>query len=334
MDRFKEIIDDLKNKTLEYYVTIDRDRDVMLFYSNIIVIGFLYFSIHGVFSKNIDKKTFITFVSIIILYRDKMEVLLEQFCEFVDFYCRTALLEKHFSKFDNSQLNTYHDSKVKELWDLPFYRIQFQDISFQYNNKVVFYHYNLELNTNNRSIIGFVGQSGKGKSALAKLLLKMYSGYDGTITIDGVNLREIDADYIRSNITYVNQNSKMFDKKVIENIFYGCKNKTECQAQLERIMGNYPKIRELFDHIDIYNKKAGPLGENLSGGQRQIINIVGGLINPSKIVIFDEPTNALDGDLKKEVLAMIGDYRVNKQCIFIITHDRDAFHLFDKQVNL
>jgi ABC-type lipoprotein export system ATPase subunit len=96
----------------------------------------------------------------------------------------------------------------------------------------------------------------------------------------------------------------------------------------------YKKIGELFKNIDIYNQQSGPLGENLSGGQRQIVNIIGGLINPSKILILDEPTNALDPELKRELIGLIKDFKKYKKCIIIITHDRDVHPLFDETVHI
>jgi ABC-type dipeptide/oligopeptide/nickel transport system ATPase component len=84
--------------------------------------------------------------------------------------------------------------------------------------------------------------------------------------------------------------------------------------------------------IDIHNKTAGLAGENLSGGQRQIVNVINGLINPCKILILDEPTSALDGDLKNELLQLINDFKKHKQSIIIITHDRDVYPLLDKTI--
>ena len=96
----------------------------------------------------------------------------------------------------------------------------------------------------------------------------------------------------------------------------------------------YPKIQLLFKGVDIYTKEAGSLGENLSGGQRQIINIISGLVNPSKILILDEPTNALDGELKKELVRMVKDFRKQKKSIIIITHDKEVYPIFDEKLDM
>jgi ABC-type lipoprotein export system ATPase subunit len=96
----------------------------------------------------------------------------------------------------------------------------------------------------------------------------------------------------------------------------------------------YDRIKNLFKNIDVHNDSAGSLGENLSGGQRQVVNIISGLINPAKILILDEPTNALDADLKKEIISLIKYYRNYKKCIIVITHDRDAYSIFDTVINI
>ena len=130
----------------------------------------------------------------------------------------------------------------------------------------------------------------------------------------------------------MNQNSRLFDREVLENILYGCKDVEKCQGNLKEILA-YSKIQELYKNVQ-FDSSAGPLGENLSGGQRQVANLISGLINPTKILVLDEPTNALDPNLKREVLSMIQHFRSYKKCIIIITHDRDVYSLFDETLEI
>ena len=193
-------------------------------------------------------------------------------------------------------------------------------------------NFNLDLDVNNK-IVGLTGLSGKGKSTFVKLILRLHDRTSGNIYIDDTEITEIDPNYLRNNITYVNQNSKLFDKKVIENIMYGCSNLETCDSHLKEIL-KYSKIQELFKNINIHETGAGSLGENLSGGQRQIVNIISGLINPSKILILDEPTNALDPELKQQLLLILSRFKKYKKSILIITHDKDVHSLFDETVKL
>jgi ABC-type bacteriocin/lantibiotic exporter with double-glycine peptidase domain len=82
------------------------------------------------------------------------------------------------------------------------------------------------------------------------------------------------------------------------------------------------------------DKPVGLFGENLSGGQRQIINILSGLISDSKIIILDEPTNALDPLLKKDFIKMLHHFKKFKQGILVISHDKDIVPILDEVVQL
>jgi ABC-type bacteriocin/lantibiotic exporter with double-glycine peptidase domain len=264
-----------------------------------------------------------------------MITIIQQIPDFVEFIGRSDSVLKHFNKMniDYRQIKIEEEKEEVNNVILNFDHIEFVNIVFYYNNKIpILNNFNTSISTNNK-IIGITGLSGNGKSTFAKILLKMYQPISGDVYIDGINIRDIDANYIRKNITYVNQTSKLFDKKIIENVFYGCNDLTICSEYLEEIM-KYPKIRDLYKNVDFHNKLAGSLGENLSGGQRQIINIIGGLINPSEILILDEPTNALDRNLKKELLDLIRNFKKYKKCIMIITHDKDVFTLFDEKIEI
>jgi ATP-binding cassette subfamily B protein len=298
----------------------------------IIIFACLGYIIKMYFNKKINLKLFITFFTIILLYRDRIITVIQQIPDFIEFLGRSDSVIKHFKNMamDYNKLNELNYNDI----NLPFNTIRFEDVSFKYQNgfKNVLNHFNKNLHMNDK-IIGIVGLSGNGKSTFAKLLIKMYKCNSGNIYIDEQNIENIDGNYIRNNITYVNQNSKLFDRKVIENILYGCYDLGKCNQYLDIII-KYPKIKELYKNIDIHNKTAGLFGENLSGGQRQVVNLIGGLVMPSKIIILDEPTNALDIELKKEVIKLIKDFKKYKKCIIIITHDSDVFPIFDETVKI
>jgi ABC-type bacteriocin/lantibiotic exporter with double-glycine peptidase domain len=295
-----------------------------------IIFATIYQNINEFYNKKIDHIMFITFLSIILLYREKMAIVIQQIQDFIEFFGRMNGVIDTFAEVSDIYKKSYDPN------DLPFKKLVFKDVTFKYGmaDKPIFNKFNLTLDTTNHRIIGVTGISGRGKSTFMKLLLKMYKKYEGEIYIDSVNIKGIDPDYIRKNITYVNQNSKLFDKIIIENMMYGCSNNASCKEHLDLIIKKYPKIDDLFQKIDIYNKRSGPLGENLSGGQRQVVNIISGLINPSKILLLDEPTNALDGELKQNVLDVINEFRNYKQCIIIITHDSSVFSLFNERIEM
>jgi ABC-type bacteriocin/lantibiotic exporter with double-glycine peptidase domain len=274
---------------------------------------------------------FVTFLTILLLYRERIIYIVQDLSEYLEFIGKAEYVINEFSNMVGEDIK-FDFEKYKPV-ELKFETITFENVYFKYKSGTdyIMEDLNVQLSTKNK-IVGITGLSGKGKSTFSKLLLKLYKNESGNIYIDDVNIADVDTTYIRKNIVYVNQNSKLFDKKVIENILYGCNDAEKCNAHLEEIM-KYPKIQQLYQKVD-FDKMSGAAGENLSGGQRQIINVIGGLINPSKILILDEPTNALDPELKKELLGLLKDFKKYKNCIMIISHDKEVFELFDEQLKL
>ena len=335
IDTFKKKSDKTIDSAFDFYSNINFHCMIM----NIILYVILFFSIYYLillyFDHKITLTIFITFFTILLLYRDKMNTIIQQVPDFIEFIGRTESVIKHFENMETDFLNIlYKKSKITENIELNFDSILFENVKYKYKNdpNLVLNDFNIRINLNDK-IIGITGLSGNGKSTISKMILKLYKPTSGTIYIDNYNINDIDGDYIRNNITYVSQNSKLFDRKVIDNMLYGCHNREHCSEKMMEIM-KYKRIAELFRNIDIYNKDAGSLGSNLSGGQMMIVNVISGLINPSKILILDEPTNALDQGLKQELIGIIKHFKKYKKAIIIITHDRDCYHLFNDTIKL
>jgi len=320
------------DKAFDFYSSTNNHGVVMNGIVYLIIFLLIGYLISGFFNKQVDLKTFITFFTILILYRDRMFSAIQQIPDFIEFMGRSDAVLKHFKDTADDYVGI-----VGSRWapmNLGFDVIKFENVRFKYKSSenYVMDNASFALETDGK-IIGITGLSGRGKSTFAKLLIKLYKPESGKIYIDGVDIESVDTDYIRQNITYVNQTSKLFDKKILENIFYGCGDIAVCQERLGEIL-KYDKIRELFKNVDLENTRAGSLGEGLSGGQRQVVNIISGLVNDSKILILDEPTNALDGDLKKTVLEIIRRFKDYKKCIIVITHDKDMDAIFTDKMSL
>ncbi len=330
---FKKMSEMVTKKAYDFYSTTINHTTIITVFIYFTMFVTIYYSAYLRLSNQMTLTAFITLFSIIILYREKMSALIQNISDFVEFYGRINSVINHFDEM-NLNLKIEDKDGCAEK-DLTFDTIRFEDVCFKYKaaKSLVFDHLNLNIKTDNK-IIGICGFSGRGKSTFAKLLLKIYNNYEGGVFIDDCNVKDIDVNYLRKNITYVNQNSKLFDRVPMENFLYGCTDPTKCKENLAIILEKYPKIQNLYKNVDINKKKAGSLGENLSGGQRQVTNLISGLINPSKILILDEPTNALDPILKGEILQLIRDFKKQKKCIIIISHDRDVFTLFDERVDL
>jgi ABC-type multidrug transport system fused ATPase/permease subunit len=191
--------------------------------------------------------TFVTFFTILLMYRDRVLNTLSILPEFIETMGKSQTLLMRLGdikdKYDLTTDKTFID------YDLTFEDLVLDNVCFEYNDKSIFKDFNIHMQTTNHKIIGITGPSGKGKSTICKMFLKMYKCSQGNIFIDGINIDDIDPLYIRTNITYINQNAKLFDRKVLENILFGCSDEEICRDKFKIIM-SYPNIQKLFEGID------------------------------------------------------------------------------------
>lgn len=330
------IFDREKEETIEshrnYYYSVSTTKFAIELITIITMFVCVGYSIQLVYNGKLDTIQFIALFTLLMVFKERMNASASLISDAIEQMGRLEAIVDWFKPIENKMelLNRKYSKK-----ELSLQHIEFKNVNFSYNtnSEPIFQNTNIIVETNNNKIIGITGQSGKGKSTFTKLLLKLYKIDSGTINIDNENIEYIDPDYLRKHITYINQNSRLFDKTVLENILYGCEDENTCKEYYKQIL-QYPKIKELYQNVKLEDDLAGYSGEKISGGQRQIANIISGLVNPSKILILDEPTNALDKELKMELLDIIRHFKPHKQCIFIITHDKDVYPLFDEQLKL
>ena len=177
-------------------------------------------------------------------------------------------------------------------------QVEFKDISFSYDGKKeVLQHINLTVPKG--KTVALVGQSGSGKSTLVDLLPRYHDVQEGTITIDGVNIKDVRISDLRSLIGNVNQEAILFTDTFFNNIAFGVEN-----ATMEQVI-EAAKIANAHDFImekeDGYHTNIGDRGSKLSGGQRQRISIARAILKNPPILILDEATSALDTESERLV---------------------------------
>ena len=192
---------------------------------------------------------------------------------------------------------------------------EFKGVSFKYDASNVLNNLNFKVNAN--ETVAFVGKSGAGKTTIFNLLCKMYDNYDGLITIDGINIKELDKDSIRGNITIVSQNPYIFNMSIKDNLKLVKNNLTDKE------MKEACKMACLDDFIESlpnkYDTIVGEGGINLSGGQKQRLAIARAFVQKTEIILFDEATSALDNETQAKIQQAI--YNLQKEyTILIIAH--------------
>jgi ATP-binding cassette subfamily B protein len=207
--------------------------------------------------------------------------------------------------------------------------IQLQNVGFRYGNRAVTKGINLDIQPG--EMIGLVGHSGSGKSTLVNLICRFYDAAEGTITLDGVDIRSIAiADY-RKNIGLVLQEPFLFFGTIAENIAYGKPGATRAEIiEAARAAHAHEFILRLPHG---YDSLVGERGQSLSGGERQRISIARALLIDPQILILDEATSSVDSTTEKEIQKAL-DNLVRGRTTIAIAHRLSTLRKADRLVVL
>ena len=210
--------------------------------------------------------------------------------------------------------------------------INFDNITFSYDsdkNKILD---KFNLNIKHKKTVALIGHSGSGKSTILNLLTKSYLPENGIITIDDVDIRDLDEATFKDAISIVSQSPYIFNMSIKDNLLL-----VNPDASLEEI---YTVCKQacLYDYInslpDKYDTVIGESGVNLSGGQKQRLAIARALLKNSPILLFDEATSALDNQTQSEIKATLDNLK-NEYTIIIVAHrlssiqDCDTIHVIE-----
>lgn len=195
-------------------------------------------------------------------------------------------------------------------------RVKVDNVSFSYNEEAPAVK-NISFDVKPGQMIAFVGPSGAGKSTIANLLPRFYDVTEGSITVEGMDVRDVTLSSLREQIGIVPQETMLFSGTVWENIRYGRLDATNEEIVEAAKAANADEfIRQLPNG---YDTKLGERGVNISGGQRQRLAIARAILKDPQILILDEATSALDTESEKVVQAALDRLMVGRTS-FVIAH--------------
>lgn len=236
------------------------------------------------------------------------------FANFTDTYRNTlASAENILEILDAEPEHNFGENNVPERLDG---KIEFKNVNFSFDRskKVLS---NIDLTIEPGDVVGIVGTTGSGKSTLINLIMRYYDDYDGEILIDGKDLRQIDMQYYRNQIGYVQQEPLMFKDTIFNNIAFGTPN-----AHVEQVL-RAADIANAHGFIcrlpDGYDTLLGERGTGLSGGEKQRISIARAIMKNPSILILDEATAAVDSETEKLIQEAI-DRLIKGRTTLMIAH--------------
>lgn len=195
--------------------------------------------------------------------------------------------------------------------------IQFQHVSFQYQNTGIQALKDVSLSIRSGEKIAIVGRTGSGKTTLLQLLLRLYEADKGDIILDGLPIRMIKRSSLREGVSYVPQEVFLFSDTIYNNIIFAKPDAT--QQEVETAAKAAGIHDEILRFPQGYQTMVGERGVMLSGGQKQRISIARALIKSSPILIFDDSLSAVDSETENRILQTLHQY-VTKRTAIIVTH--------------
>lgn len=195
--------------------------------------------------------------------------------------------------------------------------VAFTDVSFRYNDKNDYVLRNVSLAVKAGEYVALVGSSGAGKTTICSLIPRFYDVTSGSISVDGVDVRDLKLKCLRNNIGIVQQDVYLFAGSIIENIRYGRPGATDEEVYEAAKKANAHEF--IMSLPEGYDTDIGQRGIKLSGGQKQRLSIARVFLKNPPILIFDEATSALDNESEKVVQESLETLAANRTT-FVIAH--------------
>ena len=244
----------------------------------------------------------------------------------------TGAIEEYLESYNNlqSNINAHQGNQFPELSD----RIELIDVSVLAGGNKLLDDINLTIKR--KENIGIMGESGAGKSTLLNVLTLLQPIDGGSISIDGADSGAIDANRWSDKIGLVSQEPVIFDGSIKDNILMEFDQKNISDEDYDRLI----EVCKITEITEIINKSelgldypVGEGGSNLSGGQRQKLNIARELYREKEVLILDEPTSSLDSDSEKTIMAIIEKLKGAKTIIGV-SHSEFFISCLDRKVEI
>lgn len=331
MNNLKNEYNNLENKINNFQINYENSLLSRLQVSQInTIIDLIFVILSMLFLNNLSKQNLIAFLISYLSFSQFMSGKIS----------KISLIFQRFGKLDSSleNVNKYLSSPklflpssiISRDNNIPLYstnKLLIYKIKYNFSNKFSIFYENISFNLNQCNILK--GGIGKGKSTLLKILFGLYTFNQGDIYLDNKLLDYSNKNNIRKIFHYLEQNPPVFNRTILENINYPIEDNNNQKKILNSTIDN-----TLKSILNQNNKKAGLAGENLSGGQKQIINLIRFFNVQKPIILLDEPTSSLDKINREAVYEIINKFKKDNVTLIIASHDSELIKLGDNIIEL
>ena len=308
-DKFDQANELFRSSKVEYYKTMGLFMSGMEFTTGIVHV--LVIAVGGllIMDGKMDYVDLVTFS----LYVSTFVTPVRKLAQFSEMYMQGSAGFSRFLEIMRTEPGIKDKPGAKEMGPVRG-EIDYQDVSFDYGNGIpVLSH--IDLHVNPGECLAVVGPSGGGKTTLCQLLPRFYDVCGGSVSVDGVDVRDVTQSSLRRNIGIIQQDVFMFAGTIRENIRYGRPDATDeeiVQAAVRAEIHN-----EIMEMPDGYDSYIGERGVMLSGGQKQRLSIARVFLKNPKILILDEATSALDTVTEQRIQASLDELSQGRTTIII-----------------
>lgn len=329
----------LENEYINVYKDQNRELEKFIATVKVNTYTFAFISMYMLYKQSTDRATLISGLLIFTFYLGTLENMSEDIPLALMTLGNIKNIENSLAEKDPNHVRVhpiYQTDQIYQTLSNVKGSIDFNNIWFRYNKddeKYVLKNFSLHIKPGEK--IGFVAQSGFGKTTSMKLLLGFYKPEKGTILLDGININDIQPHQLRTYINYVNQKTLLFHDTIINNMKYG---NTKTTSNIIDFLNKY-NLLTIFCNgngsvEDCLNNVVEKNGTNISMGMQKIIFLVRGILKDNtSVYIFDEPLTSIDPSTRKNVLNMIKTETTGRTTL-IITHDKEVNDIVDRIINL
>jgi ATP-binding cassette, subfamily B, multidrug efflux pump len=283
---------------------------VLLFFMNLTVLAVLWFGNIDIQSGRVSVGEVIAIVN----YTTRITAAFSMFSWIIMVFSRATASTSRINEILVSEADLKSGNTKLEAGHAAGGKIEFTHVSFRYPDTEIDVLKEINFTANPGETVALLGATGAGKSSLFQLIPRLYDPTEGSVMVDGVDVRTLDFKHLRRQIGYVPQEALLFTGTIKENLAWGKED-----ATLEEMIeaAKNAQIHETIELLpDKYEALLGQKGINLSGGQKQRLSIARALIKNPRILLLDDSTSALDLKTEAKLLGAIKKYKCTT---FIIT---------------